>query len=314
MTTTGIQKGQTLRAIPMEKHVSRPETAISYSGGAGYQNSANYIPGEYMPSHNQQLGEVPISGANAQGRGYANDGDYGIKSQMAYPNNRTANKQDSYFGSVGGSLGAAIAPLLDILRPSRRENVIGTLRPYQNPSTTVPQSYIFNPNDKPNPTIREMTENSKFHLNVNANQQGGAYLVTENQPTETYRQEQSDFYYAGGASAGARTRQTKSYESGYNQRNNDVKSSTIDGRLVQGNMTLMNGSINMRQPERDNDLINNRAVIGTMPYQSPDPVNMGRVSGNPNSLYSTINADRNTPDLMNSLKSNPYIVNYKNGL
>jgi hypothetical protein len=119
-----------------------------------------------MTSHNQQLGEVPLMIANANGRNFANDGDYGIKSKMAYPNNRTANKQDNYFGLVSGSLGAAVAPLLDILRPSRKENVLGTLRPYQNPSTTVKESYLFNPADRPAPTIRETTENSKFHLNV----------------------------------------------------------------------------------------------------------------------------------------------------
>jgi hypothetical protein len=117
-TTTGAMKGETLRSVPIEKYVSRPETSISYSGVAGYQNSSNYIPGEYMPSHNQQLGEVPLMVANANGRNYASDADYGIKSKMAYPNNRSSNVQDSYFGLVRGSLGAAVAPLLDILRPS----------------------------------------------------------------------------------------------------------------------------------------------------------------------------------------------------
>lgn len=313
-TTTGVEKGPTMRAIPVERHVSRPETAVSYAGAAGYQNSAAYVPGEYMPSHNQQLGSVPIAGANAGGRGYANDGDYGIQGSVAYPNNRTANTQNGYFGLVSGSLGAAIAPLLDVLRPSRRENVVGTLRPYQNPGTSVPQSYIFNPADKPAPTIRETTENSKFHLNVNANQRGGAYEVTENQPVDTYRKDQGDFYYAGVASAGAGTRQTASYESGYNQRNNDIKASTIDGRLVPGNMSLLNSNMNIRENTRDQNFMNTRAAIGTMPYQSPDVTNMGRVAGNPNSLYSTIQLDRNTPDILEPLKGNPFVMDHRKGL
>jgi len=311
-TTMGAQKGETLRAVPVERFVNRPETAVSYSGVAGYQNSAAYVPGEYMPSHNQQLGEVPLMVANANGRFYANDADYGIKSKMAYPNNRTSNKQDSYFGLVSGSLGAAVAPLLDILRPSRKENVLGTLRPYQNPGTTVPESYIFNPADRPAPTIRETTENSKFHLNVNANQLGGAYQSTPVQVKDTYRQETSDYYYAGNAAS--RTKEPASYEAGYNQRNNDIKASTIDGYMVQGNMSLMNGDINMRQVSRDNMLKNQRAAIGTMPYQSPDPVNMGRVAGNGNTLYSNIQMDRNTPDIHSALKSNPYVLDYRNML
>ena len=313
-TTGGAEKGQTMRAIPVDRYVSRPETAVSYAGGAGYQNEAGYIPGEYMPSTNQQLGALPFAGANANGRQYATDADYEIKAKKAYPNNRTMNKQDDYFGMVSGSLGAAVAPLLDILRPSRKENVLGTLRPYQNPSTTVPQSYIFNPADRPAATIRETTEKSLNHLNVSNTHTDGAYHVTGHIPTHTNRTDTDDFYYSGVASAGERSRQPTSYEAGYNQRNNDIKASTIDGYMVQGNMSLMNGDINMRQISRDNVLKNDRGVIGTMPYQAPDVMNFGRPAGSTNNLYSNIQMDRNTSDITSMLKSNPYVVDYKSAL
>lgn len=313
-TTTGAEKGQTLHAIPIDRYVSRPETAVSYSGVAGSQNPQTYVPGEYMPSHNQQLGAVPLANANAQGRNYATDADYEIRAKKAYPNNRTANKQDTYFGMVSGGLLATVAPLLDALRPSRKENVIGTLRPYQNPGTTVSESYIFNPADRPAPTIRETTEGGKQHLYVNANQMGGGYKVTPQQAVDTYRQETSDFFYAGNAGAGDGTRQMTSYEANYNQRNNDSKQGTLQGYMVQGNMSLMNGDINMRQVGRDGQLKNNRAVAGNMPYQSPSVDSMGRLAGNTNTLYSNIQMDRNTPDIMDALKGNPYVVNYKTGL
>jgi len=312
-TTGGIEKGQTMRAVPVERFVSRPETAVEYAGVAGYQNEASYMPGEYMPSHNQQLGQVQLGVANAQGRNSATEADYGIKSNLAYPNNRSANKQDSYFGMVSGGIGAAIAPILDVLRPSKKQNVIGTLRPYQNPGTTVPQSYIFNPDDKLPTTTRETTENSKFHLNVNANQKG-AYSVTGHQAPHTSRQDTTDFYYSGNAGAGAGTREMTSYVSGYNQRNNDIKSSTIDGRLVKGNMSLLNSNINMRQKSRDENLKNSRPLTGNMPYKTPDMTTMGRVAGNERSLYSNIQMDRTNPEIMNSLKSNPYVVDHRKGL
>ena len=251
---------------------------------------------------------------SAQGRSNATEADYGIKSNLAYPNNRSANKQDSYFGMVSGGIGAAVAPLLDILRPSKKQNVIGTLRPYQNPGTTVPQSYIFNPADKLPTTTRETTENSKFHLNVNANQQGGAYKVTDQQAVHTTRQETGDFYYSGNAGAGAGTRKTTSYEAGYNQRNNEVKSSTIDGRLVKGNMSLLNTDINMRQKSRDDQLKNARPLTGNMPYRTPDVNTMGRVAGNERNLYSNIQMDRTNPEIMSSLQSNPYVVDHRKGL
>jgi hypothetical protein len=84
--------------------------------------------------------------------------------------------------------------------------------------------------------------------------------------------------------------------------------------MVQGNMKLLNGDINMRQIDRDAMLKNERAVIGSMPNQIPDPINMGQPSGNSNKLYSNINMDRNTSDITKMLKSNPYVVDYKSAL
>ena len=313
-TTTGAEKRPMMHAIPVERYVSRPETAVEYMGGAGYANSSTYIPGEYMESTNIELGAVPISVANAVGRSYAHDADYGMKATKAYSNNRSVNKQDSYFGAIGGAFGAAMAPVMDILRPSRKENTIGSLRPYQNAKSTVGQSYLFNPADRPAATIRETTENSKFHLNVNANQRG-AYITTEHSAPETIRQTTGDFYYSGVASAGERGREARPYDAAYRQRNNDVKSATIQGRMVPGNMSLMNGDINMRQVNRDDSLKINRAIAPTMPYQSPDISNMGALQGNTgSSLYSNIQLDRNSPEIMNALSGNPYALNAVRGL
>jgi len=313
-TTMGAATAPTMRAVPIERFTSRPETSTEYSGGAGYTNSETYVQGEYMESHNQQLGQLQFAVANAGGRNYATDSDYEIKAKKAYPNNRSSNKQDSYFGQVGGGLLAAISPLLDVLRPSRRENTIGNLRPYNNAGTTVPNSYIFNPADSLPTTIKETTENSKFHLNVNRNQAGNAYQITEQQPIHTNRQDTSDFLYGGIASAGAGTRQMTSYESNYNQHTNNTKSSIIQGYTPSGNMDLMNSDINMRQSSRDNYLVNNRPISGNMPYQSANIENMGRVAGNQNSLYSGIQNDRNNLNIQSILKSNPYVLNHVNAL
>jgi hypothetical protein len=316
MTTTGAGQGVTLQPMPIDRNVTRPDTAVEYAGGAGYSNSAAYVPGEYMPSHNIALGEVPFAAASAVGRNWAHDADYGMKSTKAYNNNRTANNQNGgYFGAIGGAIGAAIAPVMDVIRPSRKENTVGNLRPYQNAKSTVSESYIFNPADRPGTTIRETTENSKFHLNINAGQNGGGYQVAEQQAIQNARQTTGDFYYAGVAGAGADRRSARTYDAEYRQRNNDVKSSTIDGRMVPGNMALMNGDINMRQVERDSSLINNRAVAPTMPYQTPNVANMGRLAGSQgSSLYQNIQMDRNTPDVLSALSGNPFALSVTRGI
>jgi hypothetical protein len=307
-TTTGVEKGQTLHSIPIDRFVNRPETTTDYAGGAGFQTEAPYITGEYMPSTNIELGDVPFNVANANSRGYANDADYGIKSKTAYPNNRSVNHQDSYYGMVGGAIGSVVAPILDALRPSRRQNTIGNLRPYQNVKSAVGQSYLFNPNDRPTTTIRETTENSKFNLNVNGTQKG-AYSVAIQQPIHNERDTTTDFFYAGNSGAGERSRQPRPYDAEYNQRNNDNKSSTVSAYKTGGNMKLLNSDINMTGVAKDDYLKNTRAVNPNMPYQSPNMAGYGQLQGSNNGLFDGIQMERNTPDILSNLKNNPYAIN-----
>lgn len=309
MTTVGLEKGPTSRSIQVDRFVSRPETTTEYAGVASNTNASFYIDGEYKESIKNQYGDVPLKPAFAGGKGHITESDYGIKTKNAYPNNRTANYQDKYFGPMGGVIGAVVAPLLDALRPSRKENTIGTLRPYQNAKACVNSSYMFNPNDKPLPTIREMTENSKFHLNTNL-QNRGAYAVADVQPSYTNRKDTDDFYYVGNSSAREGLRDMKNYQAEYNQRNNDIKSSTINGRLVQGNMNLYNGNINMISKPKDNLLVNNRPLAPEGAKKSPSLYNTGKLSGS-QELYQNIQLDRTQPELLNALKSNPYAIPYR---
>ena len=308
MVTTGLEKGPMMRSIPVEKDVSRPETSASYAGGAAYGNSTIYVDGEHMPSHRMQLGAAPFTAAGANGKGSPTDSDYGIKGKMAYPNNRSSNVQDKYFGAVGGAFGAAVAPLLDALRPSRKENTIGSLRPYQNAKSSVAATYLFDPTQLAAKTIRETTENSKFHMNINANQRGGGYATSDHQQATTARATTGDFYYSGGSSA-SNAKEMRSYGAELNQRNNDVKSSTIDGRMGNGNTNVFSGSVNMAAKQRDVYQTNNRPLTQKGAVQSPSVDQIGRVSGAV-PLYQTIQMDRNTPDIMSALQGNPYAIAY----
>jgi hypothetical protein len=195
---------------------------------------------------------------------------------------------------------------LDILRPSRKENVMGNLRPYENAHTRVSSSYIFNPADRPAPTIRETTEQRKYIPGANANQNGGAYRTTEYQPVRNERDTTTDYYYAGNASAGDRSKSIRPYDAEYNQRNNDIKSSTIQGHMVPGNMNLLNSDINMRNREADSYLKNTRPLAKTSAPQQFFSTEMMGQKQEKQSLYSTIQMDRNTPDILDAFRKNPY--------
>lgn len=310
LTTTGVVKNQPLRGLAVEHTIHREETSAAYGGIAGAGNVGAHVDGEYMPSKHIDLGPVPLSVANAVGRSGGSEADYGSKSHVSYANNRSANQQNNYFGVVSGAIGSILAPVLDTLRPSRKQNVVGTLRPYQNASTAVPLSYVFNPADRLATTIRETTENSKYHLNATSNQYNtGGYMVAGNQPIINSRMDQSDYYYAGNAGAGARSNLPRTYDAEYRQHNNDIKSSTIDGRLVPGNMSLFNNQTNIREGDRVSYVRNDRppAPAPVLATQSPGLDTMGRLQGK-QQLYSQIQADRTMPDIMSQLKGNPYAL------
>lgn len=300
-TTTGVEKGQTLHAIPIDRHVNRPDTSVSYTGNAGSQLPETYQTGEYMESKHMDLGAVPLGIATATGKQGGVEEDYESRAKKAYANNR--DTEETYFGAFSGAIGAVVAPLLDELRPSRKENAIGTLRPYQNAHTGISSSYLFNPADRPDPNNRATTEKNKFIGGVNTNQRGGAYETTDHRAPSQQRDTTST-YYAGGSSAAEGTRGLRPYDAEYRQRNNEIKSSTIKGHMVQGNMNLMNSDVNVRN--RNGEIKNNRPLSQTYgPRTAIGAEDMGQQHAR-QQYQTSIQLDRNTPDILDAFRKNPY--------
>lgn len=295
-----------LYGVPVDRAEENRATAtMSYVGAAGrHDTDGHYVDGEYMPSHRNQLGDVPLGPINGTSRTDVYDSDFGAKSLQNYTNNRSTANVDDYFGIVGGALGAVVAPLLDVLRPSKKQNTVGTLRPYQNPERTVKNSYLMNPGDRPGPTIRETTEKSNGHMFINSGQDKTAYMITKPMDMYTNRRDTSTEY--GGAVSGVK--EVRPYDAEYRQRNNDIKSSTIDGRLVPGNMSLLQSDVNVRtSANAESDLMNRRRPAPTLPYVTPGFSQMGEMRGQ-QQLYGGMEADRSNAYVLSALKSNPYAI------
>jgi hypothetical protein len=310
-TTTGIEKGATMHAIPIDRFVNRPETTASYVGNAGTHLPETYTPGKYMDSKHIDLGQMQLGVASLSGRQTGTESDYEMKAKKAYPNNRTENSQDTYFGAFKTAVSAVVAPLLDELRPSRRENVMGTLRPYQNAHTGISNSYLFNPADRPTATIRETTEQNKYVPGINTNQNGGAYQTTEHSAPKQNR-DTTSLQYTGNSSAAAGTKQLRPHDAEYRQRNNAIKSSTIEGHMVAGNMNIPHHSINMRN--RPGEIKNERALTQTAGPKQSTGISFAGQSHSKQQYNSTIQLERNTPDMMKSLQSNPYTQKFYQNL
>lgn len=304
-TTTGAVKGQTMHAIPVERHVVRPETTVDYNGVAQSVHAQQSMPGEIMPSHRIELGPTQLGAANAVGRGFGNDGDYGLKSKQVYANNRSSNTQDDYFGAVGSSIGAVVAPLLEIMRPSRKENTTGNMRVYGDAKPAVSQSYLYNPNDAPAHTIRETTENSLNHWNANRGQSNNGYMSTNVEATPQHRDTTHSSHIGN---AGFKNSALRTYDAELSYQPSNLKADTINGRFGNSNTNLFNNSVNYQGKPKDLDMVNNREVMPKMPYVSQSADSLGTYQQKSQTVNTNVNMDRMTPDLYNVLQQNPYAI------
>jgi hypothetical protein len=307
-TTTGIEHAPTSRGIEVLQQQHRESTTTSYFGtaGAGSDNKATYTQGKFEPAKKSQLGAVNMGSAAAAGQGGATSGDYGVQGYKLLPNNRaTANTE--IMGNVGGLFKAAVAPILDVLRPTRKENVVGNARPSGNVGVTAPSAPAYNPADRLRTTIREMTGGKldNNHLNVQ-NQREGAYSVSKQTPINNQR-DTTSVYYSGNAGGGATRTGMRSVHSVQNQRNNVNK--TYENRPNQGGMQTFNHTENIQVNRLDGDRNNNRwGVASGGPTVIPSMETHGRIHGSQMTFAedNRHQMDRINPDLLMAFKSNPY--------
>lgn len=307
-TTTGLEHAQTARGIEILQPQNRTETTTGYFGtvGAGDDNKGTYTQGAYAPSKKTQLGSVNMGSVAAGGHGAATNGDYGVKGYKLLPNNRATSNAEA-MGGVSGLFKAAVVPILDILRPTRKENVIGNARPNGNVGVTAPSAPVYNPADRLKTTIREMTGDKldNNHLNVQ-NQSEGAYNVSKQTPINNQR-DTTSIHYIGNAGGAAAKSGVRSVHSVQNQHNNVNK--TYPNRPNQGGTQMFNHSENIHISIRDADRNNNRwGVVSGGPTMAPSMETHGALHGGLATITedNRHQLDRINPELLSAFKANPY--------
>jgi hypothetical protein len=305
-TTTGIEQAPPIRStqvIPMENRIDT--TREYYGSGSNTQNGqASYTKQEYEESKRQNLSSLPISNASATGSNYANPSDYGAKSYNILQNNRTTDQNGVEFGGVYGIAKAAMAPILDIFRPTRKENAIGNLRQTGNVNGLTPTGHLFNSHDRTKVTNREMTTNKidMNYVNVQGqNNKGDAYQVTQHQNYDNQRTTTNKEYIGTG---GAGTQGLRPYNNAYAQQNNVNK--TYESRANQGNMSLFNNYNNSTTTRNENMLQQNRGLLNNGgPGVIPSSEFMGELNGI-QTYDHNFNNSRMDESLLSAFKSNPY--------
>ena len=306
LTTTGAEKGETLRPIQEMGILRRNDIVTDYTGPAGpADKKAGYAPENFEVSKRHQSMTCDINHSAAVGRGPSTDGDNFLRSHTNYENHRSTLKQpDTFRSGFGGAIGAVIAPLMDILRPSRKEETVNNVRIYGEATSSVPSSYVINPNDTTSTTIKETTLYSqKFNIN---NQKEGIYVNNYSSPDLTQR-DTTSCNYIGSSGGNATGYGDMSYDSAYRQHNNDIKSATIDNRPNQGGTQIFNQQMNINCARQDSDRFNYRVNAPSAIVQMPPSVNTYGSINTPQYYNECAGCDRIQPDILNAFRSNPYV-------
>jgi len=304
LTTTGDEKGQMLRSIQETGIIRRPDCVTSYPGPAApAEKVAGYVPTAFEDSKRNELPAKDINHSTAVGRGPVDN----LNMLTSYSNNhnhRSSVKQpDNIRSGFGGAIGAVIAPLMDILRPSRKEEVVSNLRVYGDAGTAVESGYVLNPNDITPKTIKETT---LYTPNLFINNQKESLYVNNYTPMDLTQRDTtscSTLGFVGGAATGYGD---MNYDNVYRQTNNDVKAQTIYNRPNPGGTETFNNQYNVSISRQDGDIINTRYNAPSSVIKiSPGKETYGKMNA-PQYYNECVGCDRISPDLLNAFRSNPY--------
>jgi hypothetical protein len=236
--------------------------------------------------------------------------DYGRGRTRLNSTNRSNTKSVPFLGtSISSAMKSFVAPLLEVVRPSRKENVVGAIRPYGNVQNGVSAGVAYNPADRMPTTIKETTESllDFNHLNVTPLTDGTGYLVADQQEVYTQRETTEPEYF--GSSGGATNQGHRSNMAARNQHNNINKVSKE--YTPSGNISMFNHTenINIKRPDKNNDNCpwNSGASAGSGLGGMPPSANQfGKLSKMPQNYQESIYCERIQPDILDAFKRNPY--------
>ena len=307
LTTTGIEKRSTNRALEIMPNVNRIETLSSYSGNAGGGHMIKGVaPENYEGSMRPHIYKDSYGISTGVNANITTEHNNGRGSHTTLPNNRSTVGEDGIFGVASASnplfssVNALVSPLVEILRPSKKENVIGNIRINGNVQRSgAGGEYVYETN-KPKPTIRETVGHKPYNLNVQRNgvQNGGGYNISNQMSMNTQRTSTNTENFGNALGQGG----IRTADAEYAQRNNinrDVYSYTPSG-----NTDIFNNKINADLVTQRNSQNNRMTSANIGPTYSPNIDTFGQLHGKqelPNNY-----TDRIQPDMLEAFKKNPF--------
>ncbi len=310
-TTTGLEKAQAGRPKELLKDQSRICTTTEYFGtDSNTGGTSQYAPENYEPSKKAIIEGKPVINACGVGKCEPTKFDYGRGITRLSSTNRSNTKSAPFLGTaISGALKSFVAPLLEAVRPSRKENIVGAIRPYGNFQNSVSAGVAYNPADRAPTTIKETTESllDFNHLNVTPLTEGTGYLVNDQQEVYTQRETtEPEYFGSGGGATNEGYRSTMAARNQHNNINKVSKEYTPPGGIAMFNH---NENINIKRPDKNNDVCpwsagaSAGSGLGGMP---PSANQFGKLSKMPQNYQESIYCERIQPDILDAFKRNPY--------
>jgi hypothetical protein len=271
-------------------------------------------PQNYEPAKRHEAFEGGVNHSRAVGKGTHIDGDNFLRSHTNYENNRsTVAQPDTMRSGFSGAIGAVIAPLMDIFKPTRKDETINNVRVYGDAGTAAnAKGYVYNSQDTTSTTIKETTLYApNFYVN---NQKESIYVNNYTAPDNTQRDTTScEYYTAAGGYATAYG--DRSYEAAYRQHNNDIKAQTIVNRPNQGGTQIFNQQMNLSTIKSDSDRFDGRVnpAFSKLSGLPPSMQTYGAIRA-PQYYNECAGCDRINPDILTAFKNNPYTHSLTNSV
>jgi hypothetical protein len=311
LTTNGSTIGQMSHPKQMMPETNNCSTEYYGSG------SNNTHQGIYTKSHaeephrNDQTESININPVAATGKGHINDNDYGRTGYNVLNNNRTdPSKPNGTFGMVNSIVKGMFTPIMDILKPTRKQDIIYNANQLGNIQSHVPCLPLTNPHDCLKTTNKETTIDKigLNYLNVShINGTGGGYEAT-NTIVKSQQRNVGNSEYTG--NMGNTINAPMDINAWNSQHNNTNK--TYENWPMQGGTQVFNSNINVSINKRDQDRVNNRLTSNDFIHVPLDPSKsipsaetFGKINM-PQQYNQNINTQRISGDILQAFKSNPY--------
>ena len=316
-TTTGNSLGQTLQ--PQQMMPDTNSLSGEYFGnGTNSTNKGVYTKSHYEETHrNEPSRALNLNPPTSLGQNSISEIDYGKQSIHILNNNRSENIKQNInnnrdYGNVSNVMKGIFAPILDVLKPTRKEDVIHNANQLGNIQCSVPSLPITNPNERVKTTTKETTVDKVGlnYLNISQiNNPGGGYENT-NMTARTQQRNFGNSSITGNIGNTNATNAPMDLSAWNNQHNNVNK--TQESWPMAGGTQIYSGNINMNINRRDNDRVNNRLTtndfIRNVPVDNslliPSIESIGAVHSP--QQYKDDNLERIDPSILQAFKSNPY--------